>query len=363
MRKIIALIVFTAVTTLVFPQTKCTQPLTFQQFQQRYKQIDNRTTDAAKIQLANQLVKSYCFSSEQIKEIALLFDDDNYRLQFAQSAYNNTTDKDNFYEVYDAFIYYSNVFRLHDFINGKTTETSFAGNSLNEIDNTKFPDYHYPDFVNYTGQKKCTQYISQRQFNSIVNQIKSSIEESAKLTKAKTLIQNNCIPTEYLMKMGSLFSSENNRLDFAKAGLSSVYDIDHYLEMKQIFSTPKSRSIFTSFLAQEQSSTSISGTVSAEKCLVSQNEFNAIINSLKNENFNSTKLKSAKNIIETKTCLSPTQIKKIINVFDYENSRLEIAKLGFDFTKNKNDYYSIVSGALGFESSKKKLLDYINSKR
>lgn len=363
MKKFVVFILFTALTSLAFAQTDCNQPLSFQQFQQRYRQIKGRTTDQSKLQLANQLVKSYCFSSEQIKEIALLFDDDNYRLQFAQAAYNNTTDKDNFYEVYDAFIYYSNVFRLHDFVSSNTTETSFAGNSLNEIDETNFPDYNYPDFKNYTGQKKCTQYISQRQFNSIVNQIKSLPEESAKLAKAKKLIQNNCIPTEYLMKISSLFSSENNRLDFAKAGLSSVYDIDQYLEMKQIFSTPRSRSNFTSFLAQEQSSTSVSGAVSAERCIVSQNEFNSIINSLKNESFNSAKLKLAKNIIETKTCLSPTQIKEIIHVFDYENSRLEIAKLGYDFTKNKNDYYTIVSVALGFESSKKKLLDYINSKR
>lgn len=148
MRKIIALIVFTAVTTLVFPQTKCTQPLPFQQFQQRYQQIKNRTTDPSKLQLSNQLIKSYCFSSEQIKEIALLFDDDNYRLQFARAAYNNTTDKDNFYEVYDAFIYYSNVFRLHDFVSNKTTEISFAGNNLNDIGHTNFPDYNYPDFIN-----------------------------------------------------------------------------------------------------------------------------------------------------------------------------------------------------------------------
>jgi len=363
MKKFVIFILFTAFASLAFAQTDCNQSLSSQQFQQRYRQIKGRTTDQSKLQLTNQLVKSYCFSSEQIKEIALLFDDDNYRLQFAQAVYNNTTDKNNFYEVYDAFIYYSNVFRLHDFVSSNTTETSFAGNSLNEIDETKFPDYNYPDFINYTGQKKCTQYITQRQFNYIVNQIKSSTDESSKLGKAKKLIQNNCIPTEYLMKMGSLFSSENNRLDFAKAGLSSVYDIDQYLEMKQMFSTPRSRSHFTSFLAQEQSSTSFSGTVSAEKCLVSQNEFNSIINSLKNESFNSTKLKSAKNIIETKTCLSPTQIKEIINLFDYENSRLEIAKIGYDFTKNKNDYYTIVSVALGFESSKRKLLDYINNKR
>ena len=88
---------------------------------------------------------------------------------------------------------------------------------------------------------------------------------------------------------------------------------------------------------------------------------NSILNTLRNESFNSTRLNAAKHIIETKNCLSPEQIKAIVDLFDYENSRLEIAIVGYDFTKNKNDYYTIVSGGLGFDSSKKKLLNYINS--
>ncbi|MFO7843329.1 MAG: DUF4476 domain-containing protein [Bacteroidales bacterium] len=363
MKKFVVFILFTASVSLAFAQTDCNQPLSFQQFQQRYRQIKGRTTDQSKLQLTNQLVKSYCFSSEQIKEIALLFDDDNYRLQFAQSAFNHTTDKNNFYEVYDAFIYYSNVFRLHDFVSSKTSETSITDNRPNKIAHINYPDYNYPDFKNYTGQKKCNQYISQRQFNSIINQIESVNDETSKLAKAKSLIQHNCLPTEYLMKMGSLFSSEDKRFELAKAGLSSVYDIDQYLEMKQIFSTPRNRSIFTNFLAEQETSTSFKDNVTADKCFVSSSEFNSILNSLKNERFNAAKLKSAKQVIETKTCLSPTQIKEIINLFDYENSRFEIAKLGYDFTKQEKDYYKIVSESLGFESSKKKLLNYINSKR
>ncbi|MEE4197257.1 MAG: DUF4476 domain-containing protein [Bacteroidales bacterium] len=373
MKKIVVFIVFTAVTTFAFSQTDCTRPLPTQQFKLKHQQIKGRTTDASKLQLAVQIVQTYCFSSEQVKEIALLFEEDKYRLQFAQSAYENTIDKDNFYEVYDAFIYYSAVFRLHDYLSNKTSGTTFSDDHLGESINTEFPDYHYPDFRNYQGTKNCSPYISQRQFNYIVNQIRTTKDQDLKLDKAIRLIQNNCIPTDYLMKIGSLFSQEDDRYAFAKAGLSSVYDIDQYPEMRQIFSTPRNRSNFASFLAGQASFTSSSssssslsssssrGEVSSEKCFVSQSEMNSILNTLRNESFNSTRLNAAKHIIESKNCLSPEQIKDIVDLFDYENSRLEIAIVGYDFTKNKNDYYTIVSGGLGFDSSKKKLLNYINS--
>lgn len=366
MKKIIALILLTAVATLVFPQNDCNQPLSSQQFQQRYQQIKNRTTESSKLQLASQLVKSLCFSSEQIKEIALLFENDNTRLQFAKSAYNNTTDKENFYEVYDAFIYYSAVFRLHDFISGNPEESNNESIANEEIQ-IKFPNFNYPEFKNYRGQKNCDRYISDNQFNYIANQIHSTSDEQIKLSKANKLIQNNCIPTAYLMRIGSLFASESNKYEFAKMGLKSVYDIDQYIEMKQIFSTPRSRSNFADFLASEQSTTSGqttgSGQVAVAECHITDNEYNQIISSLNNESFNSAKLQAAKYMIETKKCLSAIQLKGIIELFSYENSRLEIAMHGYDFTKNKDDYYTIVSEALGFESSKRKLLNYINNQR
>lgn len=360
MKKIIALILLTAVATLVFPQNDCSQPLSGRQFQQRYQQIKNSTTESSRFQLASQLVKSLYFSSEQIKEISLLFENDNTRLQFAKLAYNNTTDKENFYEVYDAFIYYSAVFRLHDFISNNSDESNNESIADEEI-KIKFPNYNYPEFKNYRGQKKCDRYISDNQFNYIAKQINATDDEQIKLSKANRLIQKNCVPTAYLMRIGSLFASENNKYEFAKIGLKSVYDIDQYIEMKQIFSTPRSRSNFADFLANEQSTTN--GQIAVANCHITDSEYNQIINSLKNESFNSAKLQAAKYIIETKKCLSAIQLKGIIELFSYENSRLEIAMYGYDFTKNKDDYYIIVSEALGFESSKRKLLNYINSQQ
>ncbi|MFO7828905.1 MAG: DUF4476 domain-containing protein [Bacteroidales bacterium] len=359
MKKIVALILLTAFATTVFSQNDCTRPLSTQQFQQRYQQIKNRAPESSQLQLANQFVKSYCFSSNQIKEIALLFDDDNIRLQFAKTAYQNTTDKNNYYEVFDAFIYYSSVFRLHDFISNTTSESDPTSND-NENTQIEFPDYNYPEFKNYRGQENCDRYISDRQFNYIVTQINATEDENAKLSKAKTLIQNNCIPTAYLMKIGSLFPSDAKRYEFAKASVNSVYDIDQYIEMQQIFFTPRNRSSFADFLSGVQ--TTSTGQASTNECFITDNEYNQIIGSLKKESFNSTKLKSAKYIIETKKCLSPLQIKGIVELFDYENSRLEMAMLGYDFTKNKDDYYNIVSEALGFENSKRKLLDHINKR-
>ena len=67
-------------------------------------------------------------------------------------------------------------------------------------------------------------------------------------------------------------------------------------------------------------------------------------------------------MIQTKKCFTAQQIKGIVELFSYENSRLEIARFGYDYTINRSNYYSTVSQALDFENSKKNLLNYINTK-
>lgn len=80
-----------------------------------------------------------------------------------------------------------------------------------------------------------------------------------------------------------------------------------------------------------------------------------------NQNLNSNKIKTAKHLIETNKCFLVLQIKGLLDLFDYESARIDILKHGYQHTINKREYYRFGSGTLGFESSKKRLSDYINA--
>ena len=95
MKKIVVFLLLTAFTGMMYAQkSNCVQPLPSLQFQQKYNQIKNKPTEGTRLQIAKQIVKSYCFSSAQIKELASLFENDFDRFEFAKIAYKNTTDKE-----------------------------------------------------------------------------------------------------------------------------------------------------------------------------------------------------------------------------------------------------------------------------
>jgi hypothetical protein len=353
MKKIAILILLLTITGTIYSQSKkCQDPIANQQFQLKYKQVKNQTSDQKRLFIAKQIVGKYCFSSAQVKEMASVFENDYTRLEFAKKAFRNTTDKDNFYDVYDAFIYYSVVFRLHDYILSlktpvKDTDTS---NKLN------FPNYNYPNNTNYSGERNCDEVITKKEFLTIAHEIQNVKNDQGKYSKATSILNNKCFSTAQLMKLASLLNSENYRLSFVKDAYNVVSDIENYREIKQVLATPKAKTQLTIFIENQN-------TTDSDLCRVNSEKFNQISEAIKIENFNSSKVNTAKHLIQQNDCFSSQQINALVSMFDYENSRLEISIYAYKFTKDQSNYYTVVSKAFGFNSSKKKLMDYINSQK
>jgi hypothetical protein len=353
MKKTIILFLLSVISITLGAQEKnCSQAISNQQFQSKLNQIKSKNNDQKRLQFAKQIVLRDCLSCAQIKEIATLFENDYIRFEFAKNSYKNATDKENFYDVYDAFIYYSVVFKLHDYVTSvKKPNTNTTVVIPNKI---VFPNYKYPLIKNYQGVKNCERVLYNKLFLEKAQQIKKIESAQKRYIKAIAITKNNCLSTAQIMKISSLIENENYKLNFAKEAYKFVYDVSNYIEMKQTFITPRLRAEFVSFINNQT-------TINTNICAVPNQEYNKIVATIKNENFNSAKLKTAKHLIQSKKCFSPIQIKGIVNLFDYENSRIEIAFLAYNHTENKSDYYSIVSQAFGFESSKKRLLDYIKN--
>lgn len=93
---------------------------------------------------------------------------------------------------------------------------------------------------------------------------------------------------------------------------------------------------------------------------ISDSEFAEICSSIKSKSFEDSKLTLAKQVIKSNV-MSSAQIAKIMNLFDFESTKLEFAKFAYDFAYDKNNYYK-VNDVFDFESSIDDLNEYIESK-
>ena len=88
-------------------------------------------------------------------------------------------------------------------------------------------------------------------------------------------------------------------------------------------------------------------------------DFNAALATVKNQKFDDTRLKTAKQITSA-NCLSAAQIVKIAEVFGFEESKLDFAKFAYDHCTEKENYFKI-NNIFSFSSSVDDLTDYIQN--
>ena len=92
----------------------------------------------------------------------------------------------------------------------------------------------------------------------------------------------------------------------------------------------------------------------------SSTDFNNGVNSIKKQSFTDSQMKVAKTFTRN-NCLSVNQIKKVMEIFSFEDSKLEYAKFAYDFCVDKNNYFQL-SDAFKFSSSSDDLNDFLDTK-
>ncbi len=123
--------------------------------------------------------------------------------------------------------------------------------------------------------------------------------------------------------------------------------------------------------ADDNSSSSSSTTVSQESSPLpdyngkigcsspmSPSEFADAKTSISDKTFEDSKLQIAKQITRSK-CMLSRQVKEVMQLFSYESTRLEYAKMAHDYTHDVDNYYK-VHDAFEYESSIEELNNYIN---
>ncbi|MCB9033079.1 MAG: DUF4476 domain-containing protein [Chitinophagales bacterium] len=94
--------------------------------------------------------------------------------------------------------------------------------------------------------------------------------------------------------------------------------------------------------------------------IMPDNTFNQLEQTLKNTSFDSERYDIGKTALKNAN-INTNQVIKLINTFSFDSKRVEFAKLCYDKTVDKQNYFQVVN-AFSFNSSKKELTEFINSK-
>ena len=87
--------------------------------------------------------------------------------------------------------------------------------------------------------------------------------------------------------------------------------------------------------------------------------FSSALNTIKNQGFEESKLKTAKQIASS-NCLNTNQITQICQAFGFEESKLDFAKFAYDYCTDPKNYFKI-NNVFGFSASSDALNEYIQS--
>ncbi|HPA31317.1 MAG TPA: DUF4476 domain-containing protein, partial [Bacteroidia bacterium] len=89
-------------------------------------------------------------------------------------------------------------------------------------------------------------------------------------------------------------------------------------------------------------------------------DFSDLKQSISSKSFEDSKMTIAKQVLRN-NCLFTSQVKELMGLFTFEESKLDFAKYAYDFTYDIGNYFK-VNDMFTFESSIDDLNNYINSR-
>ena len=93
---------------------------------------------------------------------------------------------------------------------------------------------------------------------------------------------------------------------------------------------------------------------------VSEQRFNQMINSVKNQSFSDDKQRVTKQIVKS-NCMTVDQLVNLLNEFSFDDGKLDTAKFAYNYIYDVENYFKVFD-VFSFSSSGEELEQYINDR-
>jgi hypothetical protein len=310
-----------------------------------------------------------CLSTNQLIELLGFISEDVDRLTLAIAAYPKITNKQDVYDIYNSFAYFSSAFRFHDYIQSNKVPVVpmvpiNPGNpgvvNPRPVEVT-FPLLNYPDALLYNGPKNCITSLSENDFKMYVREIAVLKTETEKMESAISLATRTCLSTAQAMKLATSLNIENNRLDLLKKAYLRIYDEANFDFASQVFTHIPNKSALREFLINARKANQV--TPIKPICQVNEMEFKTIKDPLAAESSSSSRLSIARDQVPRFSCYKSNQIKQLVALFSSSSDKLNLAKFAFDFVADKENYFFELSPLFSSSMDRQALSNFIATKK
>jgi hypothetical protein len=348
---------------LIAQVAPCTQAVSSMQFQQVKRDLNLMQAQNQRYTYVDGFVRGECFTTYQLIELLGYISEENDRLSLAMAAYPRLLNKQDVYDIYNSFAYFSSAFRLHDYIT--TSQKPVTVVPSNPIPpkplEINFPVLNYPDAANYNGPKNCVTSLSDNDFMMFVREIATHKTEQEKNDAALSLATRTCLTTSQCMKLATALNIENNRLELLKKAYQRVYDEANFDFATQVFTHVPNQAALKEFLVVSRKNAQ--AQLPPPPCIVNDNDFRTIKEPLANESSSSTRLTIARQQIPRFNCYKSRQIKELVALFSSSTDKLILSKFAYDYVSDRENYFFEISPLLPASSDRQSLSTYIASKR
>lgn len=325
----------------------CSNPISANAFQMFFNGIAGQPTDEKKLERAFEMLRQACLTSEQVKNIAVLFKSDAQRLEFGREAWRKTFDRVNFFDVYDTFTSLSNALRLYDFTRTgniskpvvPTPVVTTPEPSLLPVEPV-FAKISYPSDVNYNGRVGCIRTnLAQDKFMALAREVASNENDEMKIEILKMRGPNVCYSLEQLMKLSSLIKSEDQRINGMYEFFKQVHDQDNYAQGRAVFSSQLVKDQWMNLIGQyfNMLAPPVEAKPIIPDCTASDADLKNTIRSVNLKNFPSDKMDALKFAAKNK-CYSIPQIRVLCDLFIIDNQKLDVVKIFYEKCPEKDHY-------------------------
>lgn len=189
--------------------------------------------------------------------------------------------------------------------------------------------------------------------------LKAEVDNTQKVRRARDIIHRQRLSSLQVKAIAGMLADDAARLEFATAAYPRIIDPENFYEVYDAFTTFSKVMRLHDRVQQFQRASSPPPAVPAT---ITDQELKEIIRALKGESFDPTRKQLAQQIISnSRKLFLAAHVRQMLQCFDFEPNKLEVAKLAYEHTLDREKYF-LVNEAFSFDSSRSELSRYIQSK-
>ncbi len=383
------------------------------------KRLNKPKTEEKKRKKGVRMMKRKHISSNQLYKASLIIKDDDQRLIYVKEVYPKITDKSNALLLCNAFEKYFHVEILWNYIEKQNEELGIPPMDLEtytaymklkdkkkdkqkdevvknkteekenkEISQTQKPEVVenieqnkpsttenkietkpvesspqnsiiYPSVIGYQGLKACESCLKDTQFTAFKNALSQFETDEEKTKICMEYVYTYCFSTAQIMQLGELIKTESMRYVFFKTAYEKTYDMDNFLHVKQLLINQNYINGINEIYIVPKTEKPYAEAIPAP-CILSNTDYEKIKSEIRKETSSSQKIIVAKHLIPQYECISSQQTKDMLNLFSFENDKLEFAKFTYKYCNDKKNY-SVVVSFFTSQASKNELNEYVRN--